>query len=273
MAAGIAERAAAPNAGSGELSVLLRQALVNRAAALARAGDLGGAAALLAPVEAAADLSALDLPALDLLARIRAQEGDYGSATRLWRRVLDRDPEHAGARVGLARLEKGEGFAWRRFGPAVAVLAGVLFVVAAVAHIDASIRRSSSQIRGWSGQLSAELRDEVKRSEAELETLRTRIDGLAAAVKALDRREEEFARQLGDTRAALAAGLGSGADPAKARIEALAAKLDSLAETEARLAADRRKADAELRAQLEALANRAPPAQAAPSAREQPEQP
>jgi type VI secretion system protein ImpK len=73
--------------------------VVNSPAALARAGDLTGAAAVLATAEAAGNAG------LDLLARIHAQRGDLEQADLCWARVQATDPEHPGAAAGRATIE------------------------------------------------------------------------------------------------------------------------------------------------------------------------
>jgi type VI secretion system protein ImpK len=68
------------------------------AAALARAGDLAGAATVLSTGPAG--------PAeLDLLARLHAQRGDLEAADLCWARVQATHPEHSGAAAGRATIE------------------------------------------------------------------------------------------------------------------------------------------------------------------------
>ncbi|MFJ1761333.1 hypothetical protein ACIOD2_13500 [Amycolatopsis sp. NPDC088138] len=67
-------------------------------AALARAGDLAGAAAVLATTETAG------IAGLDLLARIHAQLGELEQADLCWARVQATDPEHPGAAAGRATI-------------------------------------------------------------------------------------------------------------------------------------------------------------------------
>ncbi|MCR6489826.1 hypothetical protein M8542_44145 [Amycolatopsis sp. OK19-0408] len=72
------------------------------AAALARAGDLTRAAAILAELDAAGDAGPAEF---DLLARIHAQRGDLDQADLSWARAQATDPEHPGAAAGRATIE------------------------------------------------------------------------------------------------------------------------------------------------------------------------
>lgn len=75
----------------------LRAALrVAEAAALARAGDLTAAVAVLAEASGHAEL--------DLLARIHAQRGEFEQADLCWARIQATDPEHDGAAAGRATI-------------------------------------------------------------------------------------------------------------------------------------------------------------------------
>ncbi|MEH1129114.1 hypothetical protein [Micromonospora sp. CPCC 206061] len=69
---------------------------VSRAAAIARRGDLDAAAVLLT------DLPDDDPAVLDLLARIRGQQGRWPEADQHWARVLELDPANATAARGRA---------------------------------------------------------------------------------------------------------------------------------------------------------------------------
>jgi hypothetical protein len=69
---------------------------VSRAAAIARRGDLDAAAVLLT------DLPDDDPAVLDLLARIRAQQGRWPEADQHWARVLELDPANTTAARGRA---------------------------------------------------------------------------------------------------------------------------------------------------------------------------
>ncbi|MGC8990874.1 MAG: hypothetical protein ACP5MD_12205, partial [Verrucomicrobiia bacterium] len=86
-----------------QLPRLLRQISLAQAAQLAREGEHASAEEILSDL-IVADPS--DVAALDLFARIRAQQGAVGDAEAHWRKVAQLDPQHIGARTGLERLRK-----------------------------------------------------------------------------------------------------------------------------------------------------------------------
>jgi nucleoid-associated protein YgaU len=104
---------------------VLRQAVVARAAQLARRGRYPEAEQVLLGSTAGRDASPA---ALDLLARIRAQQGRFADAERLWSRATELDPANQTYAAGL-RLAAGKRRGAAR--PAVrwAVAAGVLVVL------------------------------------------------------------------------------------------------------------------------------------------------
>lgn len=75
---------------------------VLQAAALARGGNLGAAAELLAPHATGATPFP---PALDLLARIHVRQGRRSEARALWHQAVELDPESARYRRALNRLD------------------------------------------------------------------------------------------------------------------------------------------------------------------------
>lgn len=82
-------------------AAVLRQIVFSRAADLARSGRYRAAEMLLS------DLVVFDptVEIVDLLARIRAQQGRLAEAAVLWRRVVDvLEPRHEGAWAALARI-------------------------------------------------------------------------------------------------------------------------------------------------------------------------
>jgi hypothetical protein len=92
------------------ISHLLTQVALSRAAELARRGSYRGAEMILGQL-----LPGDSGPApLDLLARIRAQQGCYPEAKALWTRVLEILPTDAAASAGLARIAQIEGQMFRR---------------------------------------------------------------------------------------------------------------------------------------------------------------
>jgi len=82
---------------------LLDQLAVSRAAELARARNFTNAEALLRDLTDRSDPS---VEALDLQARIYAQQGKLGEAERHWRKVLDITSSNSAARAGLAWIGK-----------------------------------------------------------------------------------------------------------------------------------------------------------------------
>jgi hypothetical protein len=81
---------------------LLRNLALARATELARLGRYDEAESLVGGLENPAGMES-EIP--DLLARIRAQQGRFADARRLWTDVLCKRPGHAGALEALARLD------------------------------------------------------------------------------------------------------------------------------------------------------------------------
>lgn len=84
-----------------QAAALLRQVTLSQAAHLAREGSYSAAEELLSGLLSA---DAPDAATLDLLARVRAQQGALLDAASLWRKVQQLDPHHLGAATGLERL-------------------------------------------------------------------------------------------------------------------------------------------------------------------------
>jgi hypothetical protein len=82
----------------GEASRLLDEFTVNQAAELAREGAYDRAESLLRPAVERADAP---VAALDLQARVCAQQGRLGEAERWWQKVLEKEPTNAAAQAGL----------------------------------------------------------------------------------------------------------------------------------------------------------------------------
>lgn len=110
---------------------LLRQGLLAQAATMARAGQYDAAADLLRDRATAPEP---DLAALDLLARIRAQQGAYLQAERLWQLVLRSDPAYPGVVAALARLHRV-----RRSKPWLTPAATAVCAVAVVAAVSGAM--------------------------------------------------------------------------------------------------------------------------------------
>src|SRR5665213_309961 len=82
---------------------LLDQFAVSQAAELALSGNYGSAESVLKDLAQRHDAPC---EALDLLAKICAQQGRLLEAAGFWRRALDKDPGNAAYQSALARLNK-----------------------------------------------------------------------------------------------------------------------------------------------------------------------
>lgn len=127
----MSELRALPDQPAGQIttqaSSLLGAAFVARAAALARDGHLDAAE----PILAEALQAERSIEALDLLARIRAQQGRLAEADALWNEVLHRDATFDAAHAGLRRIraiQTRRVAAWP-FAVAVIVAAVILGIV------------------------------------------------------------------------------------------------------------------------------------------------
>jgi len=85
------------------LSSIARQVALSRATRLAGLGRYSEAEDLIAGLASGNNQV---VPALDLMARIRAQQGRYDEAEALWVEAARLDPEEESFRTGLARLVK-----------------------------------------------------------------------------------------------------------------------------------------------------------------------
>lgn len=115
---------------------LRQQLAVARAAELARQGDLDGAAGLLTELS--------EPSALDLLARIRAQQKRWTEADALWAQVQKLAPDDAGAAAGrktVAAIRKHR----RTARPVLPIVATVVLVAAAMAGGVVAVGRSADQ--------------------------------------------------------------------------------------------------------------------------------
>src|ERR1041385_4808638 len=93
----------ASSAGLEEASAWLEQFSIAQAAELARSGDFARAESLLSPLIGRA---APPVAALDLQARICAQQGRLFEAAECWRKALQSAPDHPAAQAGLAQLQR-----------------------------------------------------------------------------------------------------------------------------------------------------------------------
>ncbi len=103
---------------AGTASLLLGQVLYSRAVELAGKGKYREAEGTLNSV---VDLSGQNCLTLDLLARIKAQEGRFLEAERLWRQALDLEPGNETAIAALRRISMLSRTAWARFAPLIAM--------------------------------------------------------------------------------------------------------------------------------------------------------
>jgi len=88
---------------TGEISLLVCQALLSKAASLARKGEYVAAAGVL---RAFTDKENPHPRALDLLARIHAQQGRFSEAEACWQRALQIEPNHDSYLAGLKRIAR-----------------------------------------------------------------------------------------------------------------------------------------------------------------------
>jgi outer membrane protein OmpA-like peptidoglycan-associated protein len=104
-------------------AALMMQALLSRAAFLARQGRYDSAELVLAGLPS-------DMPeSIDLLARIRAQQGRMRDAAELWTKALRLDPSNGRFRDGLRKAEHNRWGRWTR--PVVVMAIAALLVLAA----------------------------------------------------------------------------------------------------------------------------------------------
>jgi osmotically-inducible protein OsmY len=117
--------------GSGSTDILaaswLESLLVSRAAALARQGRLSEAEDLLLPL---VDPQATGTAALDLLAKIKAQQNQLGEARQLWEQALKQDPDNAHFINAVQRCQtvKASGKEWLQ-GKGKRLFVGIVLVL------------------------------------------------------------------------------------------------------------------------------------------------
>ncbi|MER7892129.1 hypothetical protein ABTX15_20150 [Micromonospora sp. NPDC094482] len=157
----------------------------SRAAAAARRGELDAAAEVLIALPS-------DEPAvLDLLARIRAQQGRWRDADDCWARVQAIDPDHAGAAEGrrvLAGILAGKRRPRPVVQPAPLAVAGGLLTVAALAAGTIAVAN-----------------DDVRRPAQSSAAPSAVTPSPSGGVDAEGRRTEELARRLAQIEAERAA--------------------------------------------------------------------
>lgn len=134
-----------------------------------------------------------DLDALDLLARVHAQQGDLVAADVAWQRVLDLDPTHRSALAGQARIR--ELWSGPRSGLDPRVGAGIAAAALLVAGAGAF----------WLGGLGDASQDDAYASEVsslreETSSIAGDVDQLRNAVERSQRETERFRKALADPR-------------------------------------------------------------------------
>lgn len=156
--------------GRADLDALLASVVRDRAAMLARQGQLAAAGELLAAV--AGDPGAQP-SVLDLLARVRAQQGRLDEAAALWRQALVADPGNQHYRRALALCAGGDGRTQggrrRRWAGVWAFSALVLGLVAAVALAGLRVAGTLTALAARTDALQAE----ATALQAEAAALRT----------------------------------------------------------------------------------------------------
>jgi|SRR5579872_514537 len=126
------------------MTALLDELAVGEAAEKALSGSHAGAERILADVLKRTPDS---LAALDLSARVSAQQGRFEDAAGKWRRVLELAPGNVSAAAGIARIDGLRRYPiWTLWAPALtALLAGVVLLGAAAGMATARLDRDRDQ--------------------------------------------------------------------------------------------------------------------------------
>ena len=168
---------------------LLQQVALAEATRLARAGNYSAAEELLADLVAA---NPPNLAALDLLARVRAQQGALLEAETLWRKLLQLDPHHPGASAGVQGLRRrARASTWRA--PLLTLVTGLALLLGAVAlfsRFDLRLGRRDADLRAQHDNVLQAVREfgsNQTRAEMELRKLGAfgpKIDEFSTAQRA-----------------------------------------------------------------------------------------
>jgi hypothetical protein len=121
--------------------------LVSEASQAAYQGEYASAEALLADLTR--DPSA-SIQTLDLLARIRAQQGFLSDAETLWKLVLQRDPANVAAKAALARMKR-RSLRWPTHRTSVLMLGVLLGCLVGAAAVQVLQTAGRPQIEGKKG--------------------------------------------------------------------------------------------------------------------------
>lgn len=219
-----------------------------QAALHAHAGNYSAAEALLRP---GGDLPR-DPPSLDLLARLRAQQGDHAGAESLWKIILKTEPGHPSALAGIQRIRSLRSPALVRHAGALAaclLLAAILLLLLQQRQTGERQTRELVELRQALTRQEAALADRqtlaarqtstelqtaeqrlhalITRSHEDLEALKgqpEKVAALGSAVHDLGQQLEAYAKAFtkhGTT-------LSAGQDDQAARLASLAATVDNL---------------------------------------------
>ena len=180
---------APPRLLDGEASRLLEDFAVSQATDLAREGAYDRAESLLRPTVEHPDAPAI---ALDLQARICAQQGRLGEAARWWQKILDKEPANAAAQAALARLNKMQRrpvwlqVTWPLF-IGISVLVFALFLFVWQAH------RQSVESAGLQQRVAEVVETENRTAQ---QSLRNQVDSLRQGLEqGLASTKDDFAQQ------------------------------------------------------------------------------
>jgi flagellar motor protein MotB len=150
---------------------------VSQAAELAREGAYDRAKSLLRPAVERADAP---VAALDLQARVCAQQGRLGEATRWWQKVLDREPGNAAAQAALTRanaLQRRP--VWLQ--TVWPLLVGVGVLVCAALIFGWQSRRQASANVVLQQRVAEVVKAEARSGQRQAESLLAEVAGLKAA--------------------------------------------------------------------------------------------
>jgi flagellar motor protein MotB len=162
---------------NGEVSRLLDEFAISQAAELAREGAYDRAESLLRPAVERADAP---VAALDLQARVCAQQGRLGEAARWWQKVLDREPGNAAAQAALTRanaLQRRP--AWLQ--TVWPLLVGVGVLVCAALILGWQSRRQASANIVLQQRVGEVVKAEAQSGQRQVESLLTEVAWLKAA--------------------------------------------------------------------------------------------
>jgi type VI secretion system protein ImpK len=144
MVVGMKKKASGPQPDATQtdaLDVLVYQAMLSKAASLARYGEYAAAQGLLRELVRGENENPI---ALDLLARIHAQQGRFSEAQACWKRALQLEPNDESYLAGLRRIAQ-----WRSrplwAGALLPMSAGVLAILA-VLLVGSAVRDQIAQL-------------------------------------------------------------------------------------------------------------------------------